>query len=140
MTANLDDVVELWLSDPGYQPERHALISILDHCDTRDRHGWGTVSVEWLREVIASALEVEPPPPQRPEHSDTTVDDVPLRRLVLRVVQPGEQVTVLEAMERLATLGSCWKATSVSNALGYLVRRGQLVREQRGTYSRPGSP
>lgn len=68
MTDNLDDVVERWLSETGYQPERHALIAILDHCDTKERHGRATVSTDWLREVIASTLEVEPSPPQQPEH------------------------------------------------------------------------
>jgi hypothetical protein len=65
--------------------------------------------------------------------------DVPLRRLILKVVQHGEQVSVTEVLERLAGLGSYWSAPKVSNALGYWVRRGDLVRLDRGVYSRSGN-
>jgi hypothetical protein len=70
---------------------------------------------------------------------DVRPDDVPLRRLILKVVQPGEQVLVAEVVERLTGLGQCWQAPSVSNALGYLVTRGSLVRVQRGVYRRSGN-
>jgi hypothetical protein len=65
------------------------------------------------------------------------VRDVPLRRLVLQVVNPGEEFTVSEVAERIAALGATWSASAVSNALGYWASRDRLRREQKGIYSYP---
>jgi hypothetical protein len=66
--------------------------------------------------------------------------DVPLRRLVLQVVNPGEQFTVSEVAERIAALGATWSASAISNALGYWASRDRLTREQKGIYSYPQPP
>ncbi|MET8763084.1 hypothetical protein [Lentzea sp. NPDC004782] len=63
--------------------------------------------------------------------------EVPLRRLLLQVVLPGETFTVPEVVARLAKLGKQVDPAKVSNALGYQVDRGQLVRERKGLYTYP---
>lgn len=65
------------------------------------------------------------------------MDDVPLRRLVWQVVNPGEEFTVADVCSRLAELGAPRPATAVSNALGYWVSCDRLARVRKGTYSYP---
>lgn len=63
--------------------------------------------------------------------------DVPLRRLVWQVVNPGEQFTVADIAARLAELGASWPTTAVSNVLGYWASRDRLTRVRKGTYLYP---
>lgn len=65
------------------------------------------------------------------------MQDVPLRRLVWQVINPGEEFTVADIAARLAGLGASWPATAVSNALGYWASRDRLTRVRKGTYSYP---
>lgn len=69
------------------------------------------------------------------------MQDVPLRRLVWQVINPGEEFTVADISARLGELGAAWPATAVSNVLGYWATRERLTRVRKGTYSydRPGS-
>lgn len=69
------------------------------------------------------------------------IQDVPLRRLVWQVIDPGEEFTVADVTARIAELGASWPATAVSNVLGYWSSRDRLTRVRKGTYSysRPGS-
>jgi hypothetical protein len=69
------------------------------------------------------------------------MQDVPLRRLVWQVINPGEEFTVADISARLAELGASWPTTAVSNALGYWASRERLTRVRKGTYNypRPGS-
>ena len=66
-----------------------------------------------------------------------SIHDVPLRRLVWQVIDPGEEFTVTDVAERLADLGVWLSANKVSNALGYWVSRGRLTRQRKGTYRYP---
>lgn len=59
---------------------------------------------------------------------------LPLRRLVLQVVEPGSVFTVQSVVEKLAALGVSRPANQVSNALGYFVPRGLLQRVSKGVY------
>lgn len=63
--------------------------------------------------------------------------DVPLRRLVWQVINPGEQFTVADIAARLAELGATWPTTAVSNVLGYWASRDRLTRVRKGTYLYP---
>jgi hypothetical protein len=63
------------------------------------------------------------------------MEDIPLRRLVWQVVNPGEEFTVADVSARLAALGTPRPATAVSNALGYWASRDRLARVRKGTYS-----
>jgi hypothetical protein len=63
--------------------------------------------------------------------------DVPLRRLVWQVVNPGEQFTVADIAARVAELGASWPTTAVSNVLGYWASRDRLTRVRKGTYLYP---
>lgn len=67
------------------------------------------------------------------------VRDVPLRRLVWQVINPGEEFTVADIAARLAEVGASWPTTAVSNALGYWASRDRLTRVRKGTYSYPGT-
>jgi hypothetical protein len=69
-----------------------------------------------------------------------SLHDVPLRRLVWQVLDPGEEFTVADVTKRLAGLGISLPANKVSNALGYWVSRGRLARQRKGTYSYPIIP
>lgn len=62
---------------------------------------------------------------------------VPLRRLVLQVINPGEEFTIVDIAERLEELGAPWPANKISNALGYWVSQKRLTRKQRGVYNWP---
>ena len=70
------------------------------------------------------------------------MQDVPLRRLVWQVIDPGEEFTVADIAARLAELGASYPATAVSNVLGYWASQDRLARVRKGTYiyPRPGSP
>ncbi|MFI7611408.1 hypothetical protein ACIBP6_09340 [Nonomuraea terrae] len=61
-------------------------------------------------------------------------EDVPLRRLVWQVIDPDQDFTVADVVQRLEALGASWPANRVSNALGYWVTRGRLHRERKGVY------
>jgi hypothetical protein len=96
----------------------------------------------------ARALHREPTVPPAPAGTSgsRTVErvkmkDVPLRRLVWQVINPGEEFTVADISARLAELGASWPTTAVSNVLGYWASRERLTRVRKGTYSypRPGS-
>ncbi|MDG4833991.1 hypothetical protein O7627_32490 [Solwaraspora sp. WMMD1047] len=63
--------------------------------------------------------------------------DVPLRRLVWQVIDPGERFTVSDVANRLSALGVEWPTHKVSNALGYWVSRGRLARQRKGLYHYP---
>jgi hypothetical protein len=65
------------------------------------------------------------------------MQDVPLRRLVWQVINPGEEFTVADITARLAELGASWPTTAVSNVLGYWASRDRLTRVRKGTYSYP---
>lgn len=70
------------------------------------------------------------------------IQDVPLRRLVWQVIDPGQEFTVADIAARLAELGASYPATAVSNVLGYWASQDRLARVRKGTYlyPRPGSP
>lgn len=63
--------------------------------------------------------------------------DIPLRRLVWRVLIPGETVTVAQVVDRLADLGVDVEAPKVSNVLGYWFAREELQRRRKGLYYYP---
>lgn len=63
--------------------------------------------------------------------------DVPLRRLIWQVINPGEEFTVADITARLAELGAQWPTNAVSNVLGYWVSRDRLTRIRKGTYTYP---
>lgn len=63
--------------------------------------------------------------------------DVPLRRLVWQVLDPGEEFTVTDVVARLALLEVSLHPNKVSNALGYWVSRGRLARKSKGVYLYP---
>lgn len=69
--------------------------------------------------------------------ADKALRKLPLRRLLLQVINRGESVTVAEVVDRLTRLGVTADAAKVSNALGYQAERGELKREQRGLYTYP---
>lgn len=69
--------------------------------------------------------------------STPDVQDVPLRKLLFRVIAPGDRFTVQEIAERLTALGVQAPANSISNALGSWVRADRLVRERKGQYLCP---
>jgi hypothetical protein len=69
--------------------------------------------------------------------ADKALRELPLRRLLLQVIAPGESVTVPEVVDRLAKVGVRADSAKVSNALGYQVDRGPLIREHRGLYTYP---
>jgi hypothetical protein len=66
--------------------------------------------------------------------------DVPLRRLLWQVLDPGERFTVNDVVKRLATMGVDAPPSAVSNALGYWVSRQRLSREKKGVYRYPTIP
>jgi hypothetical protein len=68
------------------------------------------------------------------DDSPDLMNALPLRRLVLRVVEPGSVFTVQGVVEKLADLGVSRPANQVSNALGYFVPRGLLERVSKGVY------
>ena len=72
-----------------------------------------------------------------PIRDHASVHDVPLRRLLWQVLDPGEEFTVNEVVERLATIGVQSPANAVSNALGYWVSRQRLARIRKGVYLYP---
>ena len=72
-----------------------------------------------------------------PAATGASVHDVPLRRLIWQVLDPGEEFTVADVVGRLADLGTSWSASNVSNALGYWVSRGRLTRQRKGVYTYP---
>jgi hypothetical protein len=74
----------------------------------------------------------EPSPPYA--ESRDPMHDVPLRRLIWQVIDPGETFTVTEVTERLRELGVTWPTNKVSNALGYWVSRQRLQRPRKGVY------
>ncbi|WP_414943791.1 hypothetical protein [Amycolatopsis sp. cmx-11-32] len=100
--------------------------------------------VQVCREVLHE-VESSPASSPRPPSSvnsqmsvaDKALQELPLRRLLLQVIAPGETFTVTEVVNRLAKLGVTADSAKVSNALGYQVDRGQLVREHRGLYTYP---
>jgi hypothetical protein len=65
--------------------------------------------------------------------------DIPLRRLVWQVLDPGYEFSVADVVSRLAGLGLNHPANKVSNALGYWVSRGRLERRRKGVYACPAS-
>jgi hypothetical protein len=65
------------------------------------------------------------------------LSDIPLRRLVWRVLTPGETFTVPQVVERLADLGVDVEAPKVSNVLGYWFARDELQRRRKGVYYYP---
>ncbi|TYB49319.1 hypothetical protein [Actinomadura chibensis] len=91
--------------------------------------------------VIACSELVELAEPQRgaPLVRSTADDlsDIPLRRLVWRVLTPGETFTAPEVVERLSGIGVDVAAQKVSNALGYWFARGDLCRRRKGVYYYP---
>jgi hypothetical protein len=72
-----------------------------------------------------------------PTRDHASVHDVPLRRLLWQVLDPGEEFTVNEVVERLAAIGVHSPANKVSNALGYWVSRQRLDRQRKGVYLYP---
>jgi hypothetical protein len=71
----------------------------------------------------------------RASHEDLMA--IPLRRLVWKVMTPGETVTVPQVTERLSELGVQVPAPKVSNAMGYWVARDELLRRRKGVYYYP---
>jgi hypothetical protein len=69
-----------------------------------------------------------------------SVHDVPLRRLVWQVINPGEEFTVNQVLHRLVLMGVRPPANAVSNALGYWVSRQRLQRLRKGVYLYPFDP
>jgi hypothetical protein len=72
-----------------------------------------------------------------PAVDHASVHDVPLRRLLWQVLDPGEEFTVHEVVRRLASLGVHPHPNAVSNALGYWVSRRRLHRLRKGVYLYP---
>jgi hypothetical protein len=62
---------------------------------------------------------------------------MPLRRMLWHVLEPGEQFTVAQVVALLEQRGASWPANKVSNALGYWVDRGRMVRVTQGVYKWP---
>ena len=75
-----------------------------------------------------------------PTRDQASVHDVPLRRLLWQVLNPGEEFTVNVVVQRLADIGVHSPANKVSNALGYWVSRGRLNRRRKGVYLYPVIP
>lgn len=65
--------------------------------------------------------------------------NVPLRRMIWLVIEPGEEFNVATVVERLQWRGAAWPANKVSNALGYWVERGRLHRVRHGVYQVPAT-
>ncbi|NUT52009.1 MAG: hypothetical protein HOV94_32655 [Saccharothrix sp.] len=65
------------------------------------------------------------------------LQDMPLRRLIWQVLDPGEEVNVGEVTARLKRLRVDLPANKVSNALGYWASRGRLERSRKGVYFVP---
>lgn len=87
--------------------------------------------------IVTLQLDASEPPTEPltpgPDGRDA-MHDVPLRRLVWKVIDPGETFTVTDVTERLRQLGVTWPTNKVSNALGYWVSRQRLQRESKGVY------
>lgn len=79
----------------------------------------------------------ERPAASASQQAGVSLREVPLRRLIWQVIDPGEEFTVTELTERLSQLGGDWSPTAVSNALGYWAGRKRLVRHRKGVYFRP---
>jgi hypothetical protein len=77
--------------------------------------------------------------PGTPVAAGPALAEVPLRKLLLQVISPGERFTVPEIAERLAAMGITAPANKISNALGSWVSSGRLVRERKGQYLCPPS-
>lgn len=75
-----------------------------------------------------------PGAPVRRSAMSPSLDDVPLRRLVWQVIDPGSEFTVSHVVHRLGELGMVVPSNKVSNALGYWASRGRLVRARKGSY------
>lgn len=75
--------------------------------------------------------------PNPPTRDHASVHDVPLRRLLWQVLDPGEEFAVDEVVQRLAAIGVHSPANTVSNALGYWVSRQRLHRLRKGVYLYP---
>ena len=71
--------------------------------------------------------------------SGLSLADVPLRRLVLQVIDPETEFTVTDVVKRLAALGVAIPSNKVSNALGYWASRDRLLREGKGIYRYPAA-
>lgn len=88
------------------------------------------------RELVAADED-----PTYPRQRDRAVHEdllaIPLRRLVWKVMKPGETVTVPQVTERLSELGVPVPAPKVSNAMGYWVARDELLRRRKGVYYYP---
>jgi hypothetical protein len=65
------------------------------------------------------------------------MQDVPLRRLIWQVINPGEEFSVADVSARLAELGASWPTTAVSNVLGYWASSERMTRIRKGTYTYP---
>lgn len=63
------------------------------------------------------------------------------RAACLRVIAPGETVSITEIRERLRSdLGWTLDAKTASDTLGHLARQGFLRRVRQGRYARPAMP
>lgn len=85
----------------------------------------------------ASSYTHTAPSQALPTLNRASVHDIPLRRLVWQVLDPGEEVTVSEVVRRLAAMGVHPQPSAVSNALGYWVSRQRLARKRKGVYLYP---
>jgi hypothetical protein len=92
--------------------------------------------------VGRSLTDARSPARERPAVDDEvsagpSISDMPLRRLLWQVLDPGEEFTVADVVARLAKLGAPWPPNAVSNALGYWASRQRLDRRRKGVYRWP---
>lgn len=85
----------------------------------------------------AKGAQTKPLGQKWPALDDEAISSIPLRRLLWRVLVPGEQFSVSDVVERLADQGVDHDGSTVSNALGYWVNRNRLERVRKGHYFLP---
>lgn len=131
------------MTEPGGAPKVQRLVedirALQDAVRTLRAAG---VEAELPAELVAACRELveldahgQSTPCGRPTADD--LSDIPLRRLVWRVLTPGETFTVPQVVERLADLGVDVEAPKVSNVLGYWFAREELQRRRKGVYYYP---
>jgi hypothetical protein len=131
------------MAEPGRAPNVQRLVEDLRalHDAVRTLRAAGMEADLPAELVVACRELVELDEPERgaPRIRSATDDlsDIPLRRLVWRVLTPGETFTAPEVVERLSGIGVDVAAQQVSNALGYWFARGSLRRRRKGVYYYP---
>lgn len=110
--------------------------ALVDVCrDVVAAHDGATVKMRPKPDPATSARARHPVRIDR----DDAVREMPLRRLLWQVLEPGTTFTVGEVVTALEALGADVDAARVSNALGYWTApsRNRLQRERKGLYYFP---